>query len=108
MPTDQFEFSLSYRLLNGHPFLPDSSHISLDTYSRITRDWGFGTSHSYEMDHGVLEYQQYTLHRDLGQWVTGVGVTMRDTGLKDDYGFVIFLTLKDFPSASLPFEYAGE
>ena len=108
MPSDQFEFSLGYRWLNGHPFLVDSSRLRLDTYSKINLDWGFGTRHTYEMDDGVLEYQQYTLHRDLGQWVAGLGLTMRDTRRKDEYGVVFFLTLKDFPSVSLPFEYAGE
>ena len=108
MPTDNFEFSLGYRWLNGHPFLSDSSRLRLNTYSRINQDWGFGTSHTYELDDGVLEYQQYTIHRDLGQWVAGTGITVRDSRLKDEYGLVFFLTLKDFPSVSLPFEYSGE
>ena len=108
MPTDQFEFSLGYRWLNGHPFLVDSSRLNLSTYSRLNREWGFGTSHTYEMDDGVLEYQQYTIHRDLGQWVCGTGFTMRDTRLEEEFGLVFFLTLKDFPSVSLPFEYSGE
>jgi hypothetical protein len=108
MPNDQFEFTLGYRWLNGHPFLPDSSLIRLDTYSRINRDWGFGTRHTYELDDGVLEYQQYTVHRNLGQWVGGLGFNMRDNRLKSEYGLVFMLTLKDFPSVSLPFEYAGE
>ncbi len=107
MPTDQFEFTLGYRWLNGHPFLQDSSRIHLSTYSRINQDWGFGTRHTYELDDGVLEHQQYTIHRDLGQWVAGTGLTVRDSRLDEEYGIVFFLTLKDFPSVSLPFEYAG-
>lgn len=108
MPTDQFEFEFGYRWLNGHPFLPDSSRLQMSTYSRINRDWGFGTRHDIELDDGVLEYQQYTIHRDLGQWVGGIGLTTRDNRLREEFGIVFLLTLKDFPSVSLPFEYDGE
>lgn len=107
MPNDWFEFSLGYRWLNGHPFLTDSSRIHLDTYTRINQDWGFGTRHTYEMDDGVMEDQRYTVHRDLGQWTAGVGLTSRDSRLDEEYAIICFLTLKDFPSVSLPFEFGG-
>lgn len=107
MPSDQFEFTLGYRWLNGHPFLLDSSRIHLSTYSRLNQDWGFGTQHTYELDDGVMENQAYTFHRDLGQWTAGMGLTVRDSRLNDEYGIVFFLTLKDFPSVSLPFQYTG-
>ena len=51
--------------------------------------------------------QQYSLHRDLGNWVAGMGVTMRDNRLKNEYGLMFSLTLKDFPSVSLPFNLEG-
>ena len=108
MPADNFEFSLGYRWLDGHPVLPDSSRFDLMTYTRLTENWGIGTRHSMELDDGTLEYQQYTLHRDLGNWVAGLGLSLRDNRLKEEYGVVFSLTLKDFPSASLPFEYSGE
>lgn len=108
LPTDNFEFSLGYRWLNGHPVLPDSSRIDFRSYSRLTENWGIGTRHSLELDDGTLEYQQYTFHRDLGNWVAGMGVTTRDNRLKQEYGVVFSLTLKDFPSVSLPFEFDAE
>jgi LPS-assembly protein len=42
------------------------------------------------------------LHRDLGNWVAGMGISSRDNRLDKEYG-VFSLTLKDFPSVSLPF-----
>ena len=108
MPTDFFEFSLGYRWLDGHPELPDSSRFSLQSYSRLTENWGIGTRHTLELDDGTLEYQQYTLHRDLGNWVAGMGLSMRDNRLEEEYGLVFSLTLKDFPSVSLPFEIDAE
>lgn len=55
------------------------------------------------MDDGTLEQQQYTLHRDFENWVAGVGVTARDNRLEKEFGIVFSLTLKNFPTASLPF-----
>lgn len=108
LPTDIFEFSLGYRWLEGHPVLPDSSKVDFRTYTRLMENWGFGTLHSLELDDGTLEFQHYTLHRDFGNWVAGMGISARNNRLKDEYGVIFSLTLKDFPSASLPFEYSGE
>jgi hypothetical protein len=61
-----------------------------------------------ELDDGTLESEQYSLHRDLGNWVAGVGLTHRDNRLEEEYGVVFSLTLKDFPSVSLPFGIDAE
>lgn len=103
MPTDYFEFSLGYRWLAGHPILMDSNRFALQTYTRLTENWGIGTRHVLELADNTLELQQYTLHRDLGNWVAGVGLTERNNRLDQEYGIVFSLTLKDFPSVTLPF-----
>jgi LPS-assembly protein len=108
LPTDFFEFSLGYRWLNGHPVLLDSSRFDVQSYTRLTENWGFGMRHQFEMDDSTLELQQYTLHRDLGNWVAGMGVSMRDNRLENEYGLVFSLTLKDFPSVSLPFDIGAD
>ena len=75
-PADRrFEFSLGYRWLNGHPVLVDSNRIDLQTYTRLTENWGIGTRHVLELDDSTLEHQQYTIHRDLGNWVAGMGLS---------------------------------
>jgi len=103
MPYEGMEVSLAYRQLGSHPVLLDSNRVELGTYLRLSENWGIGSSHFFETDDGVLEQQQYTVHRDFGNWVAGVGVTARDNRFQDEYGIVLSLTLKDFPSASLPF-----
>lgn len=107
-PTDIFEFSLGYRWLDGHPVLLDSSRIDLQSYIRLSENWGFGMRHALELDDGTLEVQQYTFHRDLGNWVAGMGLSMRDNRLENEYGLVFSLTLKDFPSVSLPLDIGAE
>jgi LPS-assembly protein len=104
MPTDRIEMGFGYRWLNGHPVLEDSSRVDLDTYIRLTENWGVGTRHTIELDDSTLEYQRYLLQRDLGNWVAGFGFSSRDNRIESEYGVVFNLTLKDFPSVSLPFE----
>jgi len=108
MPTDFFEFSVGYRWLDNHPVLTDSNRFDIQTYTRINDNWGIGTRHTIELDDATLELQQYTLNRDLGNWVVGMGVSSRDNRFESEYGAVFSLTLKDFPSASLPFRIDGQ
>lgn len=107
-PYQDMEVALAYRHLNSHPVLVDSDRFDLTTYLRLSENWGVGTRHTFEMDDGVLEVQQYTVHRDLGNWVAGMGLTHRDNRFKDEFGIVFSLTLKNFPSASLPFRIDAE
>ena len=102
--TDNLEFSLGYRMLSGHPVLIDSNRVDLEVYSRINENWGVGMRHIFEMDDGTLELEQYSLHRDLGNWVAAVGLTHQDNRLEQEYGVTFSLTLKEFPSATLPFQ----
>ena len=103
IPTRNFEFTIGYNWLDGHPYLVDSSQLYLRTYTRLSENWGIGTNHWVQFDDGILEYQQYSLHRDLNNWVAALGVTLRDNRYQDEYGLVFSLTLKEFPAATLPF-----
>ncbi|MFM2198890.1 MAG: assembly protein LptD [Verrucomicrobiota bacterium] len=104
MPWQDMELSLTYRHLKNHPVLLDSDRVDLGTYIRLAENWGIGTRYTFEMDDGVLEVQQYTLHRDLGNWVAGMGVTHRDNRFEDEFGVIFSLSLKDFPSDLLAFQ----
>ncbi len=104
MPNPNFQFTIGYRELKGHPVLTDSNQVNLETYTRLNENWGIGSHHILEMDDGTMQLQQYTLHRDLGNWVAGLGLTRVDNRYKANYGLVFSLTFKDFPSVSLPFK----
>ena len=106
MPNDSLRFRVGHYYLNGHPFFPDADLITLDTYARLSDDWGISTSHRYEADDGVLEYQQYALHKDIGSWVASVGGIIRDNRVADlEYGMFLSLTLKAFPKIRLPVDF---
>lgn len=108
MPWQDLEISFAYRHLNSHPVLIDSDRAELGTYFRLAENWGVGTRHTFELDDGALELQQYSLHRDFGNWVAGMGITRRDNRFEDEFGVIFSLTLKDFPPASLPFKLDAE
>ena len=103
MVSENFDFALGYGWLAGHPLLLDSDRISLQTYTRLNENWGIGTRHVLELADNTLELQQYTLHRDLGNWVAGLGISQRNNRTNQEYGVVFSITLKEFPSISLPF-----
>jgi LPS-assembly protein len=108
MPTPNFEFTVNYLILNGNPVLDDSNQLYFRSYMRLNERWGFGMLDIVELDDGTLQQQQYTVHRDFGNWVAGLGLTLVDNRLQTDYGVVFSLTLKDFPAATLPFELSAE
>ncbi len=104
MPNENVEFSVGYHLLDNHPVLADSQRIDVRAYTRLNDKWGLGFFQLWELDDGTLEVQQYTIHRDFNHWVASVGITERKNELKDEFGIIFSFTLKEFPSASLPFQ----
>lgn len=106
MPNDWFRFGIGDYYLNDHPFFEDSNLFTLDTYTRVSDDWGFSTAHRFEADDQTLEYQQYSIHRDLASWTAGLGGIIRDNRrAENEYGIIFTLTLKAFPKASLPVDF---
>lgn len=105
MPNPNWEFSVAYRSLNNHPVLLDSNRIDLGTYIRLSENWGIGSRHIFEMDDGTIELQQYTIQRELGDWIAGVGLSHMDNRFENEFGIIFSLTLKSFPSASLPLSF---
>ncbi|MCB1203908.1 MAG: LPS-assembly protein LptD [Verrucomicrobiae bacterium] len=106
MPTDWFEIGIRHYFINDHPFFQDSDLYTLATYTRLSDNWGFSTEHRYESDDGTLEYQQYSIHRDLASWTASLGGIIRDNrDRENEYGVILSLTLKAFPKVSLPVDF---
>jgi LPS-assembly protein len=105
MPTKRFSWTLGHQLLTDNPLFQDSSLIYSRVYTRFSDNWGFSMNHIYEMDDSTLQYQSYSVHRDLASWTMAVGGLIRDNGAAgDEYGLVLSFTLKDFPSVSIPLD----
>ncbi|MFC7338495.1 LPS-assembly protein LptD [Haloferula chungangensis] len=108
MPNENVELSIGNRFLNNHPVYTDSNRFDVSTFIRLNDKWGVGALQYWEMDDGVLELQQYTVHRDFNHWVAALGFTARDNRIDNEYGVVFSFTLKDFPSATLPLKMDAE
>lgn len=104
MPSTHFSWTVGHQLLSDNPIFRDSSLIYSRIFARINDNWGFSMNHVYEMDDSVLEYQSYSIHRDLASWTMAVGGLIRDNRGANEYGLVVSLTLKDFPQVSLPLD----
>ncbi|MEM9080071.1 MAG: LptA/OstA family protein [Verrucomicrobiota bacterium] len=102
MPSSDTEIGLTYRFLNSHPILDDSNRLALRAYHRINEEWGIGSRHIWEFEDSTLEFQQYSLHRNLDSWAFTLGLFARDNLDEDEYGIMFGFTLIDFPSLSLP------
>jgi LPS-assembly protein len=109
MPTKTFSWSLGHQLLTDNPIFVDSSLIYSRIYTKINSNWGFSMNHIYEMEDSTLQYQSYSIHRDLASWTMSLGGLIRENrgqknGKDNEYGLVLSLTLKDFPQVSIPLD----
>ncbi|MEM7147648.1 MAG: hypothetical protein AAF591_21260 [Verrucomicrobiota bacterium] len=106
MPVNWSEISFGSRVIKDHPFFEDSNLFTISTYTRLGENWGFGSYHRYEADDSTLEWQQYTLHRDLQSWTASFGGMVRNNRTEKEYGFVFTLSLKEFPQVGLPLAFS--
>lgn len=106
MPTSNLSLSLGHQYLNGSPYVAqDSSLLFSRVYARVTDTWGLAMNHIYEMDDGVVEFQSYSVTRDLTSWVASLGAMMRDNrNGRSELGILFSLTMKDFPQVTLPLD----
>lgn len=101
MPSRYSSIELGHQFISDHPFFQDSSLLYTRFFARFSDNYGFNMNHIYEADDGTLEYQSYSLYRDLSSWIASIGIMARDnrTGASE-MGILLSFTLKDFPQAS--------
>ncbi|MGJ8723116.1 MAG: LPS-assembly protein LptD [Roseibacillus sp.] len=102
MPGANTELAISHRFLQDHPILNDSNRLQLRAYHRVNEEWGIGATQRWEFADNSLEFQQYSLHRNLDSWAFTMGVFSRDNSDEKEYGVLFGFTLTEFPSLSLP------
>lgn len=73
--------------------------IGTRLYLRFTENWGFRTSHYYEIRDAVLQEQYYTVYRDLRSLTAALTLRIRENsfGGDDDFTIAISISLKAFP-----------
>ncbi|MBV9390857.1 MAG: LPS assembly protein LptD, partial [Verrucomicrobia bacterium] len=94
---------LGHRYLYENPNLQDSSDITFAGYLRFNENWGFSIYEDYEMATGIINEQDYAIHRDLSSWTASLGIQARNNGGgKTSVGLILTFTLKDLPRFGLP------
>ena len=73
-------------------------------FTRVSENYGLSMTHIFEADDGTLEFQSYSVTRDLSSWTASLGIMARDNrnGVSD-VGLLLTLTLKDFPKLNFDF-----
>ncbi|MBV9672329.1 MAG: hypothetical protein JO076_05830, partial [Verrucomicrobia bacterium] len=72
-------------------------------YLRFNENWGFSIYEDYEMATGIINEQDYAIHRDLSSWTASLGIQARNNGGgKTSVGLILTFTLKDLPRFGLP------
>ena len=104
MPSKDLSLSLGHQYIQDHPFFSNSSLVYSRVYARLNDNWGLAMNHIYEAATGILQYQSYSLSRDLNSWVASFGFLQRDNSGTKDFGFIFSLTLKDFPQVTIPLD----
>ena len=104
MPSKNFQWNISHQYLSHHPLFVNSSLIYSRIYARVNDNWGFSMNHLYEISDHTLEYQSYSIHRDLTSWSAELGALFRNNRGVNETGVLFTLTLKDFPSISVPLD----
>lgn len=105
MPSRNTHLTLGHQYVSDSPYFRDSNLIFSRVYTRLNSNWGVSMNHIFEMDDGTMEFQSYSVTRDLSSWVASLGVMFRDNrGGQDDNGIILSLTLKDFPQVNIPLD----
>ncbi len=66
-------------------------------YLRFSENWGFRTSHYYEIRDAVLQEQYYTVYRDLRSLTAALTLRWRENRDDDDFTIALSISLKAFP-----------
>lgn len=105
MPAKNVQLTLGHQYVSDSPYFADSSLVFSKVYARLSDNWGFSMNHIFEMDDGTMEFQSYSVTRDLTSWMASVGAMVRDNrGGLSDFGILFSMTLKDFPQLSVPLD----
>lgn len=101
LPSRHTSIEFGHQFISDHPFFQDSSLLYTRLFARLTDNYGVSMNHIYEADDGTLEFQSYSLYRDLSSWIASIGVMARDNrNGASDVGLLLSFTLKDFPQAN--------
>jgi lipopolysaccharide assembly outer membrane protein LptD (OstA) len=109
MPVKDLQLNLGNEYLDHDPFFQSEMLVDAGLYYRFNDNWSISTRDEYEFVNSTLQNQVYEIHRDLSSWIASFGVQVENNGPGSNprtlYALMFTMTLKDIPSATLPFDF---
>ncbi len=105
---------LGHGYLKNNPYFEDANNLRFGAYYRLNDNWAVSFTDQYEFTDGIMQRQDYSIHRDLSSWIASLGLLVREnynsaTGeTVSDVTVALTFTLKDLPSLKLPLSLKPE
>lgn len=98
-PGKDWSLAVSHRYTRDDPLLgPGGNLLGTRLHLRFSENWGFRTSHYYEIREGLLEEQYYTVYRDLRSLTAALTFRLRERLQQgDDFAVALTISFKAFP-----------
>ncbi len=99
-PTTDWSFAVTHRLTRDDALLgPGGNLLGTRVFLKFSENWGFRTSHFYEIREQKLREQYYTVYRDLRSLTAALTLRWRSSvaGRDEDFSVAIAISLKAYP-----------
>ena len=100
--TKDLTFLVGNRYIRGNKYFNDSDLVTGGARWRMSDNWAFRFEESYEVVTRQMEYQSYSVDRDLRSWMASFSVVFRERIPRNETAVLLTLILKDIPSVRLP------
>jgi LPS-assembly protein len=100
-PDPSTQLVVGDQYLNHSTIFPDSNQFTLQLFYRINEHWQFQAIEQLEATTGRLQYQKYTIYRDLDSWQVALSYSDSLYNGESDHAIFFSLTLKAFPKYSI-------
>jgi hypothetical protein len=101
-------FTAGNRYVSGNKYFNNSNLVNGGMRMRMNDNWSFSFEENYEVVTHQMEYQRYSLDRDLRSWVASLSFVVRERDSKNDVAVLLTLALKDIPKFRLPLHFDPE
>ena len=109
LASPDLRLTVGNQYLDHNPLFADENLVDAGIYYRINDNWSLSSRDEYEFVNSTLQNQVYEVHRDLSSWIASFGIQVENNGPGSNprilYALMFTMTLKDIPSATLPFDF---
>jgi LPS-assembly protein len=101
-------FTLGNRYVADHPVFPHSNLLNGGARFRMNDNWSMSFEENFETVTRQMQFQRYSLDRDLRSWIASLSLVVRERDSRNDVAVLLTLSLKDIPKFRLPLHFDPE